>query len=148
MSENASFPNKKYVKINDREVEVKKLGLIKYAILTKELNALISSIIRIFQMDTEVNQVKDDVEVEFKQILQDRRVQMSRIISDVVSENVEQVVKFLSIAVPDLEKAYIEENVGLDDMFNLIEAIIEVNNLNKVVGDVKKFMSLLTGTPN
>lgn len=148
MSENASFPNVVYVQINDRQIEVKKLGLIKYALLTKELDSLISSVIRIFQLETEVKQVKDEIAEDFDKTLQNRRTQMSRIISEIVSQNIEQVVKFLDISVPSIGKGYIEEEVGLEDMFALIEAIIKVNGLNKVVGDVKKFMSLLTGTQN
>ena len=143
MNEHISFPTEKQVTVNDRTVRVKKMGLIRYAQIVKEFDSLIGSVLRIFRMDQEINEF--EVQNEKELTSQERAVEQSKIICQLVSENIEQIVSFLCIAVPDLDRSYIEETVGIDDTLQLIEAIIEVNGLNKALGDVKKFISLLSG---
>ena len=143
MNEHISFPTEKQIVINDRTVRVKKMGLIKYAQIVKEFDGLIGSVLRIFRMDQEINEF--EVRQEKELTTQERAAEQSKIICQLISSNIEQIVSFLCVAVPELDRKYIEENVGIDDTLQLIEAIIEVNGLNKALDNVKKFISLLSG---
>ncbi len=142
-NESISFPYEKHVRINDINVTVKKMGLIKYAQIVKELNTLISAVIRLLRIDLELQEVEVIEEKELTS--QEKSARQSQIICDIVSDNVEQIITFLTIAIPELDRQYIENNVGIDDTLRLIEAIIEVNGLNKALSDAKKFISLLIG---
>jgi protein associated with RNAse G/E len=142
-NESISFPYEKHVRINDINVTVKKMGLIKYAQIVKELNTLISAVIRLLRIDLELQEAEVIEEKELTS--QEKSARQSQIICDIVSDNVEQIITFLTIAIPELDRQYIENNVGIDDTLRLIEAIIEVNGLNKALSDVKKFISLLIG---
>lgn len=142
-NESISFPCEKHVRINDINVTVKKMGLIKYAQIVKELNTLISAVIRLLRIDLELQEAEVIEEKELTS--QEKSARQSQIICDIVSDNVEQIITFLTIAIPELDRQYIENNVGIDDTLRLIEAIIEVNGLNKALSDVKKFISLLIG---
>lgn len=142
-NESISFPYEKHVRINDINITVKKMGLIKYAQIVKELNTLISAVIRLLRIDLELQEVEVIEEKELTS--QEKSARQSQIICDIVSDNVEQIITFLTIAIPELDRQYIENNVGIDDTLRLIEAIIEVNGLNKALSDAKKFISLLIG---
>ncbi len=142
-NESISFPYEKHVRINDINVTVKKMGLIKYAQIVKELNTLISAVIRLLRIDLELQEAEVIEEKELT--FQEKAARQSQIICDIVSDNVEQIITFLTIAIPELDRQYIENNVGIDDTLRLIEAIIEVNGLNKALSDAKKFISLLIG---
>lgn len=142
-NESISFPYEKHVRINDINVIVKKMGLIKYAQIVKELNTLISAVIRLLRIDLELQEAEVIEEKELTS--QEKSARQSQIICDIVSDNVEQIITFLTIAIPELDRQYIENNVGIDDTLRLIEAIIEVNGLNKALSDAKKFISLLIG---
>jgi len=142
-NESISFPYEKHVRINDIDITVKKMGLIKYAQIVKELNTLISAVIRLLRIDLELQEVEVIEEKELTS--QEKSARQSQIICDIVSDNVEQIITFLTIAIPELDRQYIENNVGIDDTLRLIEAIIEVNGLNKALSDAKKFISLLIG---
>jgi len=142
-NESISFPYEKHVRINDINVTVKKMGLIKYAQIVKELNTLISAVIRLLRIDLELQEAEVIEEKELTS--QEKSARQSQIICDIVSDNVEQIITFLTIAIPELDRQYIENNVGIDDTLRLIEAIIEVNGLNKALSDAKKFISLLIG---
>lgn len=142
-NESISFPYEKHVRINDIDITVKKMGLIKYAQIVKELNTLISAVIRLLRIDLELQEAEVIEEKELTS--QEKSARQSQIICDIVSDNVEQIITFLTIAIPELDRQYIENNVGIDDTLRLIEAIIEVNGLNKALSDVKKFISLLIG---
>lgn len=142
-NESISFPYEKHVRINDINVTVKKMGLIKYAQIVKELNTLISAVIRLLRIDLELQEAEVIEEKELTS--QEKAARQSQIICDIVSDNVEQIITFLTIAIPELDRQYIENNVGIDDTLRLLEAIIEVNGLNKALSDAKKFISLLIG---
>jgi len=142
-NESISFPYEKHVRINDINITVKKMGLIKYAQIVKELNTLISAVIRLLRIDLELQEAEVIEEKELTS--QEKSARQSQIICDIVSDNVEQIITFLTIAIPELDRQYIENNVGIDDTLRLIEAIIEVNGLNKALSDAKKFISLLIG---
>ena len=142
-NESISFPYEKRVRINDIDITVKKMGLIKYAQIVKELNTLISAVIRLLRIDLELQEAEVIEEKELTS--QEKSARQSQIICDIVSDNVEQIITFLTIAIPELDRQYIENNVGIDDTLRLIEAIIEVNGLNKALSDAKKFISLLIG---
>lgn len=142
-NESISFPCEKHVRINDINITVKKMGLIKYAQIVKELNTLISAVIRLLRIDLELQEAEVIEEKELTS--QEKTARQSQIICDIVSDNVEQIITFLTIAIPELDRQYIENNVGIDDTLRLIEAIIEVNGLNKALSDAKKFISLLIG---
>lgn len=142
-NESISFPYEKHVRINDIDITVKKMGLIKYAQIVKELNTLISAVIRLLRIDLELQEAEVIEEKELTS--QEKSARQSQIICDIVSDNVEQIITFLTIAIPELDRQYIENNVGIDDTLRLIEAIIEVNGLNKALSDAKKFISLLIG---
>lgn len=142
-NESISFPYEKHVRINDIDITVKKMGLIKYAQIVKELNTLISAVIRLLRIDLELQEAEVIEEKELTS--QEKSARQSQIICDIVSDNVEQIITFLTIAIPELDRQYIENNVGIDDTLRLIEVIIEVNGLNKALSDAKKFISLLIG---
>ena len=119
------------------------MGLIKYVQIVKRLNTLISAVIRLLRIDLELQEAEVIEEKELTS--QEKSARQSQIICDIVSDNVEQIITFLTIAIPELDRQYIENNVGIDDTLRLIEAIIEVNGLNKALSDAKKFISLLIG---
>lgn len=128
--ESVSLANTIYVPVNDRKIAVKKLGLITYSIMVKELNTLINSIFKLIDMfrgDTEFSEMSEN-EIT------------SNLLSELISTNIEGLMKFLDIAVPDLGYEYICDFVGLEDLILLIEAIIEVNNLNSVVTKTKNLL--------
>lgn len=145
MNEDISFSTEKFVNINDQQVVVRKMGLIKYAQIAKNFDTLLGSVLRAFQMNQELNNIEVEMEKELN--FNEKRSAKSRIICEIIEENIEQVISFICVAVPDLDRKYVEDMVGIDDAFQLVEAIIEVNNLNKVMNSVKKFMSLLTDDP-
>jgi len=135
------------VYINDKPVKVKKLGLLTYAKMTGSLKSLITSVLEIVEMDQpllSLNKVTEDDE----NIPPDDKIgAFAEIIASLVEKNIEQVIALLDIAVPELGREYIGNEVGLDDTLVLLDAIIKVNNITKVVSDGKKFIQSLMGTP-
>ena len=89
------------------------MGLIKYAQIVKELNTLISAVIRLLRIDLELQEAEVIEEKELTS--QEKSARQSQIICDIVSDNVEQIITFLTIAIPELDRQYIENNVGIDD---------------------------------
>lgn len=66
------------------------------------------------------------------------------LIPDMLEAATDEVISFLSLGT-GLEVEYLEEKVGLDELVDLLEAIIEVNNLIKVVQKGKNLMNLWGG---
>lgn len=129
------------VTINDRSVKVKKLGLIVYAQMSASLRGLITSILELVQAEDTFMVNEDDEKSPANQ----RITGFADIISKLLEKNIQQVIALLDIAVPELGRKYIENEVGLHDTLVLLDAIIKVNNINKVVNDGKKFLQNLLG---
>lgn len=126
---NVSFSNTINVVVNDRTIAVKKLGLIKYSQICGSLQDLISSIFKF-------TNYKNTLDIDREDLYGD----IGSMIAELVKTNVVQIIKFLDVAIPDLGYEYICNEVGLDDLLLLVEAILKVNNINKVISDTKKLI--------
>ena len=135
--ESVTYGNELTIEINDRTIKVEKLGLLSYAKMSGILKGLISSII------DAVREQSDWVNIaaapEAKGIL------MADLISTLVEKNILQVISFIDLCVPDLGREYIEQKVGLYDLIALVEAIFQVNNVNRSLESGKKLMSNYMG---
>jgi hypothetical protein len=142
--DSVSCANTVYVKVNDRTISVKKLGLIKYAQLTGSLKEVIISLFEIFKLQDDLkfqnllSANEDEKSSPDKQV----NVLVDAFVS-LIETNITQVVKVLDIAIPDIGYDYIENEIGLDDVLVLVNAVLEVNNVNKVVTEGKKLMTAL-----
>lgn len=145
-----SYGREHVVIINDRHIKVKKLGLIVYAKMSASLRELIESIIELIQSEdkfmtlnsAEIGSLEDENTPPAA-----RTKAFAEIISKLIEKNIKQIITLLDIAVPELGREYIENEVGLDDTLVLLDAIIGVNNITKVVTDGKKFLQSLLGSP-
>lgn len=124
------------VQVNERNIRVKKLGLLSYARLTGAMKEVIASVIELFRSEENLRMVvesEDNADI----------YAFSSIIARLIEKNIQQVITLLDIAVPDLGKEYIENNVGLEDVIVLFNAILEVNNIIKVIDEGKKLIENL-----
>lgn len=140
MSENVSLSSEVIVPISGRSIKVKKLGLIKYAELTEKLQGSISTIVELIQL-ADNNLSSNPSPEEKKEFL-------TQALTRLLKKNVEQIITLLDTCVPDLGYDFICQEVGLDDALALVEAILKVNNINKVVEDVKNLWGVLTKKTN
>lgn len=123
------------VTINDRQIPVKKLGLIKYSVMMGSIKELLGSIVEIVRVTSiPVNNDGDDIPVS------ERGKLLSEALTNLLNENLIQIIKLLDICVPDIGYEYLCEEVGLEDVVTLIQAIIEVNKFEKVINDIKNMM--------
>lgn len=132
--EKVSLSNEVVVTINDRRVTVRKLGLISYTKMTGALRELIASLIDLFQS-------QEQFRTQVITSPAEKNYAFAEVIASLVERNIEQIITLLNIAVPDLEREYIENYVGLDDTIILFDAILRANNINKVVNEGKKLIA-------
>lgn len=124
---NTALNNVKYVKIGDRNIAVKKLGLIKYSEMVDSFQELIKSVNEMINIDD----TKDDTI-------------LAQIVSQLIKKNIDQVIKFLTIAIDDLDYDFVANEVGITDVIRLLSALIEVNELITGIDEVKKLLAALT----
>ena len=105
----------KLVKLENKEVEVKKLPLGKYADLLKALK----------QLPTHLHGLSGLTNAEIFPKL-----------PEIIADSLPDVIKILVIAT-DLKKEDIEE-MGLDEATDLFIAVIEVNNYQAIFEKIKK----------
>lgn len=106
------------VKLDEREIEVKKLPIGRYIELLKALETLPKQISGLDGLSNE------DV--------------LSRI-PLVIAESLPEFINILTIAT-ELKKEEIEE-LGLDECIKIIEAVVEVNNFKDVFSSIKKVLA-------
>lgn len=114
-------------------VTVKKAPLGKWKRLT-------DSIKKLFELLPEILE-KKGVEDPEKYIEKMGPQDLLMLIPDMLEVATEEVINILALGA-DTEPEYIEKHVGLDEAIEIFEAIIEVNNLIKVVEKGKNLMAL------
>ena len=127
--------------IEDGQEKIEKIHILK-ATLGK-WKRLTSSIKKIFELLPEIIKRKgfEDPQVFMEQMtVQD----LFLLIPDIMEVATDEFINILALGT-DLEKEYIEEKIGLDETIDILEAIIEVNNLIKVVDKGKNLISLWGG---
>jgi len=129
--------------INERSIKIKKLGLLSLTKMTSSLKGIISAVLDFFDAQDSLKEIETtDGE---KKSAQEKNSDFSLVIATLVEQNILQVISLLDSAVPDLGREYIESEIGLDDAIVLLDAVIKVNNINKVIIEGKKlFQDLMT----
>lgn len=147
-TKSVSIGNVIIIKINDRNIKVKKLGLISYSSLSRGIKDLIASgfdLMTIFGGSGD--QTLAFLNMDDKTPVEQRSAKLSQTIVNMIDTNVMQVIKFIDTCVPDLGFEYICDEVGLSDLVIIIEAIVEVNKLIQVVDDAKNLITGLLEKP-
>jgi len=103
------------VKLDDREIVVEKLPLGKYSELLGAIKELPK---HLQQFQTADNN------------------QLISVLPQLLSESLPDVIRIVAIATP-LEEKEVEE-LGLDELSDIVIAVIEVNNYQKVYDNIKK----------
>lgn len=132
-NESISYPAEQVIRINDKSVLVKKLGLISYSKMGNCIKEVIISIFELLQAQAEtVEQINLSPE--------QKNLSIADIIAKLIDKNVEQLVQLIHVCVPELDIKYIEESVGLEDVLTILDAVLKVNNVNKIISGVKKMV--------
>jgi hypothetical protein len=135
----ASIGNSKVITINDKPVMVKKLGLIKYTIMTNSVRGLITtSLDLIRQLVTEEDVILLDKNEAIP--ISQRGAKIAETLTNMIDQNIMQVIKLIDICVPDLGYEYICEEVGLDDALYILKTVVEVNKLQKFGEEIKNML--------
>ena len=106
------------VKLDDREVELAKLPIGKYADLLKAIKELPKHIKSLENQNT------------------DSIIEM---LPSLIGESLPDVIEILTIASP-LKKEEIEQ-MGLDEVTRVVLGIVEVNNFKEVYANIKKALA-------
>lgn len=136
-----SYPTDAIVRINDRSIVVKKLGLISYSKMSSCIRELLISVFELLQKQSET---MEQLNLQPGQ----KNLSVADLVAKLIEKNVEQVIQLLHVCVPSVEIEYFENEVGLDDALTLIDAILKVNNINKVVSELKKMITSFMGNGN
>ena len=138
-----SGPVIKVVEISGKRVEIKKLGLISYTTLMSSMKSLIASVAQLAITDwavllngTEGNEL-DYTNSDTVKVTADT---VAEVLIKILTENVEKLIEFLGICVPNLEREFIENEVGLPDVFTIIDAVLEVNGILDFTARIKNLM--------
>ncbi len=121
-------------KEKEKEITVQKAGLGKY----KKLSDIFKTIMNIIPEYAEEQGI-DDVD-EYIQSM--TYIELLNMIPDLLTYSIDQFIDLLILG-SDLEKDFAEENLGLDEAFDILDAIIKVNGLIKVVEKGKNLMNRL-----
>lgn len=124
--------------IEEGKEKVEKIQVTKAAL--GKWKKLTDSIGKLFELLPELLRAKG-IEDPQKYLEQMGMQDLLLLIPDMLEVAADEMVSVLAIGT-DLEAEYIEEKVGLDEAIDLFEAIIEVNNLIKVVDKGKNLMNL------
>jgi hypothetical protein len=138
-NDSISYPSEITIHINEKPVIVKKLGLITYAKMSTLVKELLISVFELLQSQAET---MEQLNLQPGQ----KNLSVADLIAKLIEKNVEQVVHLINICIPELDVKYIENEVGLDDALTIFDAILKVNNINKVIEEVKKLTTNLIGT--
>lgn len=136
---NVSLGNSKVVTVNDRAINVKKLGLLKYVAMTKNVKSLIAVGLELLRKLLTYSNAPEDESVEQVPV-QERATFIASILSDTVEQNLLEVIKLLDLCIPELGFDYICEEVGLTDALELLKAIVEVNKLEALGEEIKNLL--------
>lgn len=110
--------NTKIVKLDDREVEVKKLPIGGYSDLIKAIKRLPKHLVKFENLD---------------------RNKIVAILPDVAADSLPDLVGLIAVAV-DMQKDEVNA-LGLHEVIALIEAFFDVNQYDKVAESVKKVLA-------
>lgn len=100
---------------NNRELEIRKLPLGKYAELIKSLKGLLKQVGGLDKLSTE---------------------QLFEVLPELIANNLPEFIKLFTIAT---DLTYEEaEQLGLDEAVKIVVAIVEVNNYRAVYENLKK----------
>lgn len=143
-----SKPTSKFIEVSGREVEIKKLGLLSYTHLMNSMRELIASITELVITDwgsllTGFEAGQDEAEPsDFTDpnIVRMQSTRLADTLIDMLTKDIDQLIEFLSLCVPSLDRKFIEEEVGLPDVFVILETVLDVNGIMTFVGDVKNLM--------
>ena len=133
--------NVEIVVIEDGQEKIEKINILKATL--GRWKRLTSSIKKIFELLPEIIKSKgfEDPQVFMEQMtVQD----LFLLIPDIMEVATDEFINILALGT-GLEKEYIEGKIGLDETIDILEAIIEVNNLIKVVDKGKNLISLWGG---
>ncbi|MFW6327555.1 MAG: hypothetical protein ACOC2F_04515 [Bacteroidota bacterium] len=120
-------------------ITVAKVPLGKWKQLTDNINTLLNLLPEVLEEQGLTE--KEELERYFEQIsTQD----VLMLLPDMMEVAFDEVINILAMGT-DVDRDLIAEQVGIDEALEILEAIIEVNNLVKVVEKGKNMMNLLTG---
>lgn len=126
-----------FVEIGDRTITVKRLGLIKYSQLTSSISTIIDSIVEFFEDQKSLIETKTEVE--------NKGNALAALVTKLVDKNLQAVIQFIIVCVPEVSIKDFDENIGLEELINLVEAILLVNNINGAMDKGKKLWMDLLG---
>lgn len=135
---NVSLGNAIIVSVNDRKVQVKKLGLIKYVSMTRTVKSLISVGLELLRklLKFQNSQQGDEDEIP----MEERANFIASLLTESLEQNLMEIIKLIDLCVDDLDFDYICDEVGLDDAIALLKAIVEVNKLEKLGEEIKNML--------
>lgn len=136
-NKSVSLGTSKIITINDKPVQIKKLGLIKYVQMTKNLKSLISSLLDFLRKVVSNDELLD---LDDKIPVEERSKYVSSLLTELLEQNLIEVISFIDLCVDDLDFDYIAENVGLSDTIEIIQAIVEVNKLYEFGDQLKNLL--------
>ena len=136
--DSVSYPTEIIIHINEKPITVKKLGLISYAKMSGCIRQLLVSVFELLQAQA-------DTMLELNLQPGQKNLSVADLVAKLIEKNVEQVIQLLHVCIPQLEVEYLENEVGLEDALVIIDAILQVNNVNKVVSEIKKKIASFMG---
>jgi hypothetical protein len=108
----------KQVKLETETITISKMPLIKYAEVVAHIQSLPSHLSELGDID---------------------KKNITEIIAPLIQKGLPDLIKILSVATP-LSKSEIE-NLGLDELIDVVEAVVEVNNYIEVWAKAKKLLA-------
>lgn len=132
--DSVTYGTEMIIHINEKPVTVKKLGLISYSKMSSCIRELLISVFELLQAQA-------DTMLQLNLQPGQKNLSVADLVAKLIEKNVDQVIQLLHICVPQLEIEYLETEVGLDDVLTMVDAILKVNNINKVVSELKKMIA-------
>lgn len=125
--------------VTQETITVKKAPLGNWKRLTDSMQKLLNLLPGV--LEEKGLEEKEELEQYFENMTQQ---DVLMLLPDMMEVAFEEVIKILALGT-DKDAEYMKEKVGLDEAVGILEAIIEVNNLTKVVEKGKNMMNLLNG---
>jgi len=122
-----------------KTIKVKKAPLGNWKRLTDSAKKILNILPEV--LEAKGIEEKEEMEAYFEQMTTE---DVLLLLPDMLEVAFEEVINILSLGT-DCDTKFLKEKVGADEALELFEAVIEVNNLVKVVEKGKNLMNLLQG---
>lgn len=124
----------KTIKLNGKEYKIQKMGLKKYAQMVKALKhfpEIIKDVASI-DIDEEKGESKEDYNKKALNAFLPK-------IPDLVDKSFPELIKVIHVAT-DIKEKDLEENIGLDDLSEILVVVFELNDFSVVKKNLSKIM--------